>query len=114
MMVVRGIVQDWEEQLLSRVPLSERGQQSVVQPLYVDAPVHVVVVVAVAFISLVDQLTGQRALVHATVVNGGIDVQPAIMSNACSSTRRLPLPPGRTTSFFSGESGWYQVNWRAC
>ncbi len=42
------------------------------QPLHVQRPVHVVVVVAVAFVRFIDQLTGERALVHATVMDGGV------------------------------------------
>ena len=71
MVMIRSIVQH-QHHFLTWVSLVKSHQQSVVQPLHVDVPIHVVVVVTVSLLCFIDQLTGEGELICSVVVDGVI------------------------------------------
>src|ERR1700754_396147 len=57
-MMIRRVVEH-QHHLLTWIALVQSHQEPVVQPLHVDVPIHVVVIVTVTLFSLVDELTGE-------------------------------------------------------
>ena len=88
--VCQCIVQ-YQHHLLARVPLGECGQQSVPQPSHVDAPIHVVVVVAIVLLRFVDQLAGGNDCIDAVVVHVKVVREPPVLRERMHQHQTLAL-----------------------